>query len=161
MKRFFYLILSFLLLSPLQAVGIGPCFEIIPGFTEDEGILQAGVSCSVKFDNHPVQLNVCTDYSFIQDTFEAYITCDYLFLNKDFSNSMTFYTGIGEIAGASINKDPALILGARAVTGLSLILYDGFLEYFIQGGFQPQGRFGNSSELQIKFPFNTGLRLYF
>lgn len=164
MKKLICMFISALACSYIFAMGIGPQLDITTGAAIDreEAICDIGVSCSMKMDNHPVVIGVATDYSIIQNSFNAYSTVDYWFVNPMLGDYCSFFAGIGEVIGASISeKDAAFTVGARGVFGFNWIFYDGFLEYFVQTAIQPEGRFGNASELLLKFPVNAGIRLYF
>lgn len=164
MKKVICLIIFIFLSTGLFAVGIGPQLDITPGLllNKNEAITEAGISCSIKMDNVPIVIGVATDYSIIQQTFDACGSLDFWIFNPMIGDYCSFFTGIGASSGASFSdKDIAFTAGGRALFGFNWILYDGFMEYFVQAAIQPTGRFGNDSLFQLKFPVNAGIRLYF
>lgn len=162
-KLFLMLILAFVSVYSFS-LGIGVHLDLEPGISacSSETYFPCGIACSIKTDNYPVALGICTDCDVTNGSLEAYVTADYWIFQHAVSNRGIFYTGAGVVAGTGlIRKSIDFYAGPRAVIGLSWILYDGFLETFVQTGCQAEFRTGWSDDIAVKFPVNTGIRFYY
>ena len=161
MKKLFLKVCIFLAAVNLSAMGIGPQLDFSINF-DNKVSENAGISCSIKTDNQPFVIGVATDYNYIENIFDAYITCDYWIFNPAIGNYSYFFAGAGIMAGSSIKSANVTFNAApRIITGINWIFYDGFLEYFIQAALQPEIQLGKKSNMLLTVPVNAGIRLYF
>ena len=163
-KRIFAAVVFLFFPFSIFSMGIGVQTDSAFGFStaKNEKFFPAGIACTIKNDNYPIVLAFCTDFDKLQNSFEFYFTADYWIFRPHISSNCIFFAGPGTAAGTSLGSDFfAIYIAPRAVFGLSWILYDGFLEPFVQLGIQPETRLSGNLDLAIKFPLNLGVRFYY
>lgn len=164
---FLLCLVFFLVPENIFPLGIGPQIDFSGGTDFENPIFEAGLSCSIKTDNVPLSLGFSADWSFSEKLFRTNATCDYWIFNPQVSDYASFFTGFGGMAGISfgdLRKNEIFFNAApRLFFGLNWILFDGFLEYFVQIAAMPEFSFNSEREnsFALKFPCNAGIRFYF
>lgn len=163
-KRIFAAVVFVFFPFSIFSMGIGAQSDSSFGFStvRNEKFFPTGIACTIKNDNYPIVFAFCTDFDKLQNSFEFYFTADYWILRPLISSNCTFFAGPGTVAGTSLGSDFfAIYFAPRAVFGFSWILYDGFLEPFVQIGIQPETRLSDKLDYAVKLPVNIGARFYY
>lgn len=162
-------VLSFfaLLFLSLNAYSMGAGIQgsVVPGTNQITGDLKGTVRC-MKF---PVVFGfgieagqLANDFSFGFSGFG-----DYWIINQQLHNTINFYAGpgIGCHFLTTTNFDWTNITSARAIAGINCLLYDHYIELYLQGGVEPGILIPLTDSPEIKFnlqfPCEIGLRVHF
>ncbi len=125
-----------------------------------------GGALTFKLDTSPIVFAV--DGTFSNSYFSVGVTGDYWLANPKIDRMWGYYYGVGAAAGfaCSNNNWMAVDLAPRAVVGTNIFVLDRFLEFYLQGAWQPTFRVyvGNTSGVDynlVSFPVNLGFRFWF
>lgn len=164
-KIFISLICVLIVNIKLFATGAGAQAAIIPG---SEGI-KADLKGTVRLMNIPLVfgfgIEAGTENNILNFGFSGF--SDYWIIDKQLHNTINFYAGPGISAHIYINEGKSwqCLLGARGIVGINFLLYDNYLEFYLQGGIEPSAFIPITEKTQLKyrtnFPCETGFRVHF
>ncbi|MBD5442874.1 MAG: hypothetical protein HDR34_05670 [Treponema sp.] len=163
------LIIAFISLTQeLSAMGIGACVNSTVEFgmnsTAKKCSSAFGASFSLKPERFPFYLFLDTSADPFSHFFTVRAAADYWILNPPISDYMHFFFGVGALCGANMySKDVDLVLAPRVLFGLNWILFDGFLEPFLQITAQPAFALDfadNACNFLMEIPIAIGVRIW-
>ncbi len=160
MKKKFLGVLAALLVagtaSSFAATGIGLQTGAALGQTSGWG----GAAVTFKLEKVPCVFAVNVP-SF--DPLAVGVTADWWIGNPKISGTWGWYYGVG-LAGAVFISDSATYFGfgGRALIGTNVFFFDRFLEFYIQGAWQPMFYITNGFQHDlVRFPIDAGFRVWF
>lgn len=161
MKKKIISVLSLLVLAgttQLFAWGIG-----IQGGANIGGA--GGAAVTFKLDNTP--LVFAADAGFASGYTSLGLTADYWIQNPEIMGDSwghwNWFYGLGAAAGVGIGEDYVNFnVAPRALIGTNVTILDNFLEFYVQGAWQPTLYIGsNSGFALVYFPISGGVRFWF
>lgn len=169
--RFFKLgvIIAFIFLTQeLFAMGIGATVNSTMEFgvnsTAKKFSSAFGASFSLKPERLPFHLFLDTSADPFSHFFTVRAAADYWILNPSITDYMHFFFGAGALCGANMySKKIDLVFAPRALLGLNWVLFDGFLEPFLQITAQPAFALDfadNTCNFLIEVPVAIGVRIW-
>lgn len=164
-NRIFLTLIIFTLPSLSFAAGLGAQLNVNPGITiNGDFLLFSGAAFTVKLDKDPIILNISTDYNIVNNLFEGSVGLDYWLINPAINEYCNFFLGLGVGYGIDFNLSEFYLESMkRIVLGFNWILYDGFMEPFIQLSIQNESRINLNLKSLISFnaPVSAGIRFYY
>lgn len=124
-----------------------------------------GGALTFKLDNAPWVFAL--DGSASGNAFNIGLTGDMWLANKNLAGPFNYYYGWGLAGAVAVGGEAfSLFAGVRALAGLNVFVLDNFLEFYLQGAWQPgvSIAFGNDLHVNpvfVSFPVNLGFRFWF
>lgn len=169
MKKNLSVIIAFIFLAQgLFAMGIGACVNSTMEFgvnsTAKKFSSAFGASFSLKPERLPFHLFLDTSADPFSHFFTVRAAADYWILNPPLSDYMHFFLGVGVLCGANMySTNVDLVFAPRVLLGLNWILFDGFLEPFLQITAQPAFALDfadNVCNFLMEVPVAIGVRIW-
>ncbi|MCR5401065.1 MAG: hypothetical protein K6E78_05650 [Treponema sp.] len=167
MKKLFISLLLFLSLSIFSAFSLASggliSFQenIFYGKSDQQNL---GASFSIKPDNTNLFIEFFTGWNLSNNNFLLSGVLDYRLFEKEIKSNLIFYTNAGIKSAFDFSEQALLSLAPRAVFGLSFILFDGYLELFLQQAAEQNISFIFEDQLSLDFPltlpFSIGFRIW-
>ncbi len=111
------------------ALGIGA-----QGGSNIGGAFAGGAGITFKLDDKPF---VFAADGYFGNVVSVGLTADMWLANPTISGGLGYFYGWGVAGSISIANDLGFGVGARLLAGLNFKLLDGFLEFYLQGAWQP------------------------
>lgn len=172
-KLFLTLFISFLFLTNIHAVGAGILFSAQPEISFNQNgtasfCMASKLSGSVNFERLRTIPSIGIEIKIGDSLYYGFFgALDYKFFTTQLHNVWSFYSCIGFAADLCYDFWNSVNFGAgvRAVAGISLLLFDGYMELYAQEVINPTANVytnkNGSPDFCIKLPFESGIRFYF
>ena len=163
-KILFFIVLFFP--SFLFSMGIGPQAVSNQKIEYDSSYSASfGAACSLKLDTMPFYFSFSTEYNPFSSDFDINLSSDFWIFNPEILPNWNFFFGAGTSLGVNCFSDKVCFnFGPRLVSGFSWILFDGFLEIFVQQAAcqNVSFEFGGTGRTfyPLELPFSLGVRFW-
>ena len=159
MKKLFSVLAVLFVLGTTSAfarTGIG-----LQGSLSAGGSTAKGAGVTFKLSNVPCVFAVAAP-NFV-DPLIVGVSADWWIANPVIEQTWHYYYGVG-LAGAVtlVENGSSISIGGRALVGTNVFLVNNFLEFYLQGAWQPMFTISNGAQPNIvNFPFDLGFRFWF
>lgn len=118
-----------------------------------------GAALTFKVDSLPCVF--AADF-YIGDSFGLGLTADWWIQNPKIEGTWGWFYGVGLAGSLYLGNTIGLAVAPRALIGTNVFFIDNFLEFYLQGAWQPTlGILPSISFDLVSFPINAGIRFWF
>ena len=118
-----------------------------------------GAALTFKVDSLPCVF--AADF-YIGDSFGLGLTADWWIQNPKIEGTWGWYYGVGLAGSLHLGNTIGLAVAPRALIGTNVFFIDNFLEFYLQGAWQPTLDILPSIGFYlVSFPINAGIRFWF
>lgn len=172
MKKIFCILFLSTVLNSIFAIGAGVQIGGIPSFPINQDKFyygtNANITGTIKFMRIPMALGAGLEAGNNVEisTFGISAFADYFFIDKQIKNTWNFYGGLGLSGRFLFDFDNNFFAGAnlRLVTGMNYLVYDNYLELYVQDAISPgfiKSLTNDNFIFNVNVPIEAGIRFHF
>lgn len=172
MKKLFCILFLSTFLSNIFAIGAGVQIGGIPSFPIKQDKLYYGTNANATGTIKLMRLPIVFGFGLEAgnnveiSTFGFSAFADYFFIDKQIKNTWNFYGGLGISGRFLFNLEKNTFAGAnlRLVTGMNYLVYDNYLEFYVQDAISPgfiKSLTNDNFIFNINVPIEAGIRFHF